>query len=257
MNDSMPVLFVGHGSPMNAIEETQWSLDWAALGSELARPRAIVALSAHWWTRGLLVQASSRPVTIHDFGGFPAELSQVEYPAPGDPLLAAELAAAIGAQATQDWGLDHGTWSVLVHLFPGADIPVIQVSMDAGATPADHLALGQKLSKWRKEGVLVLASGNVTHNLGDAFGRMRRGDRSRCDWAERFDAATARALKERDEAWLLTAHETPDGRLAHPTADHWFPLLCAYGASLPGEETTFPSEGLDLGSLSMRAVRWG
>jgi 4,5-DOPA dioxygenase extradiol len=257
MNDSMPVLFVGHGSPMNAIEETQWSLDWAALGSELSRPRAIVALSAHWWTQGTFVQASRRPATIHDFGGFPEELSGVMYPAPGDPDLAAEIAAGIGARVTVDWGLDHGTWSVLVHLFPGAEIPVIQVSMDAGATPAMHVELGRKLSKWREGGVLIMASGNVTHNLADAFGRMRRGDRSRCDWAERFDAAVARALGARDEAWLLTAHETPDGRLAHPTADHWFPLLCAYGASRPEEEASFPSEGLDLGSLSMRAVRWG
>lgn len=260
----MPVLFVGHGSPINAIEDNQWSRALRALGAELAEtpgePRAVLAISAHWYTRGTWLTSNQRPRTIHDFGGFPDELYRVEYPAPGDPVLARRAAALLGFSddaLTDDWGLDHGTWSVLKRLLPNADVPVVQLSVDGTLPGAAHLELGRSLAPLRDEGVLLVASGNVTHNLQDAFARMRTGDTAHAAWADGIDADIASAIMRRDEEFLARAHESERGRMAHPTPDHWLPILYAIGASHEDDEVAFPVEGFDYGTLSMRAVRWG
>jgi 4,5-DOPA dioxygenase extradiol len=253
----MPVLFVGHGSPMNAIEDNAFSRAHAALASLVPRPRAILAVSAHWESDGTFTTLDDPPATIHDFGGFPPDLYAMRYPAPGDPSLARRAAALTAGAPSDGRGLDHGTWSVLHRMFPEADVPVVQLSLDFRATPAEHLALGRALSPLRDEGVLILASGNLTHDLRDAFSRMRRGDASTPDWAARFDADVTRALEARDEAWLAGAPGTPEGRRAHPTAEHYLPVLYAAGASDAKDAVTFPATGFDLGSLSMRCVRFG
>ncbi|MEO8054625.1 MAG: 4,5-DOPA dioxygenase extradiol [Acidobacteriota bacterium] len=250
----MPVLFAGHGSPMNAMEDNVWSRGHAALAALVPRPRAILAVSAHWESDGTFTTRDDPPATIHDFGGFPAALYAMRYPAPGDAALARRAAKLAGGSAADGRGLDHGTWAVLHRMYPRADVPVVQLSLDVRTAPAGHVALGRALAPLRDEGVLILASGNLTHDLRDAFSRMRRGDRATPDWAERFDAETARAIEARDEAWLVQALETPDGRRAHPTAEHWLPVLYAFGASDAQDATSFPVTGFELGSLSMRCV---
>ncbi|OGQ21507.1 MAG: 4,5-DOPA dioxygenase extradiol [Deltaproteobacteria bacterium RBG_16_71_12] len=260
----MPVLFVGHGSPLNAIEDNPWSRAPRALGAALAarigKPRAVLAISAHWFTRGTWLTGELRPRTIHDFSGFPEELERVEYPAPGDPALASHVARLLGRDERAlrtDWGLDHGTWCVLTHLLPEADVPVVQLSVDAELPGPAHLALGGLLAPLRDQGVLILGSGNVTHNLPDASRRMRSGDTSSAAWAVRFDDEAARAIERRDGALLASASDSELGRMAHPTPDHWLPLLYAFGASHEDDAVSFPVEGFDLGALSMRAVQWG
>jgi 4,5-DOPA dioxygenase extradiol len=256
----MPVLFVGHGNPMNAIEDNAWSRGFRGLASALPSPRAILAISAHWYVAGTYATSDDRPETIHDFQGFPDALSRIEYPAPGDPELARRAVRLVGerrASLSADWGLDHGTWSVLVHLRPAADVPVVQLSVDGRLPPAEHLAIGRALAPLRDEGVLVLASGNVVHNLRHAFTAWRRGDTATPDWAHEFDAAIARALERHDAEALTRALEGDAGRLAHPTPDHYLPLLYAAGASAPADPVRFPIEGFDMGSLSMRSVILG
>jgi len=255
-SDRQPVLFLSHGSPMNAIDDNSWSRAQIELGKTLERPRAIVVISAHWYTHGTFVQASDRPETIHDFGGFPRALFEKEYPAPGDPVLAQEVAALLDVDTTPEWGLDHGTWSVLCRLFPNADIPVVQISLDSTLSPRGHLEAGRKLAPLREKGVLIVASGTLTHNLRDAFSRLQSGDHTVPDWASRFDRDANRILQERDEAALLGLHATPDGRHAHPTPDHWLPLLWAFGASSGADKLTCPVEGFDMGSMSMRSFQW-
>jgi 4,5-DOPA dioxygenase extradiol len=256
----VPVLFIGHGSPLNAIEDNVWSRGFRAIGERLPRPRAVLAVSAHWWTEGSFLTGGDRPRTIHDFGGFPEALYEVQYPAPGSPELAARLAALLSGlhvEVREDWGLDHGTWSVMRHLFPAADVPVVQLSLDGRLSSAQHFELARSLGPLRGEGVLVLGSGNVVHNLADAMGRASRGELQTPDWAERFDRETAAALEERDTARLVAAW--PDGRdarRAHPHPDHWFPLLYAYAATDRDDSVCFPIDGFDMGSLSMRAALW-
>lgn len=249
-----PVLFVGHGSPMNAIEDNVFSRGHAALARLFPRPRAILAVSAHWESDGTFTTLDDPPATIHDFGGFPAELYAMRYPAPGEPALATRAAALTGGSAADGRGLDHGTWSVLHRMYPGADVPVVQLSLDVRASAGEHLAMGHALAPLSDEGVLILASGNLTHDLRDAFSRLRRGDPSTPDWAALFDADVARALETRDEAWLVRALDTSEGRRAHPTAEHWLPILYAFGASDGRGTASFPLTGFDLGSLSMRCV---
>jgi 4,5-DOPA dioxygenase extradiol len=257
--DRMPVLFLGHGSPANAIEDNAWSRAFRALGRELPLPRGVLAVSAHWYVAGTFLTGGGRPETIHDFGGFPEALHRVEYPAPGDPALARRAARLLGDRAAlrDDWGLDHGAWSVLRHLFPAADVPVVQLSLDGRLPPRGHLEMGRALAPLRDEGVLLLASGNLTHNLRLAFQAAAHGAAETPDWARRFDEGVARAVAERDHDFLVRAPEGPDGRVAHPTLDHYLPLLVAAGASGDADPVTFPITGFDLGSLSMRAVRWG
>jgi 4,5-DOPA dioxygenase extradiol len=259
----MPVLFVGHGSPMNAIEDNRWSRAFRALGEQLPRPRAVLCVSAHWYTPGTFLTDNLQPETIHDFGGFPPALHQMQYPAPGAPELAqhvrqllAAQASSAGASLRSDWGLDHGTWSVLVHLLPAADVPVVQLSIDGRLPAAAHIELGKALSPLREEGVLVLGSGNIVHNLRDAFGNMQRGITATPAWAAEFDRATAAALEQRDAQHLASSLENSTGRNSHPTPEHYLPLLYAFGASSEGDRVSYPISGFDAGSLSMRAVRF-
>jgi 4,5-DOPA dioxygenase extradiol len=253
----MPLLFVGHGSPMNAVDDNAWSRSFVRLGQELPKPRAIVCVSAHWYGSGSLVTANPRPPTIHDFSGFPEQLARVQYPAPGDVALGTRISELVPeARASLDWGLDHGTWSVLVHLRPAADVPVVQLRIDAGLSGAQQLAIGKALAPLRDEGVLILGSGNIVHNLRDAFGRMRRGDTQTPDWASGFDADVERALVQHDRAYLARAHEDARGRDAHPTPEHYLPLLYVAGAAADADRVSFPIQGFDGGSLSMRAVRY-
>jgi 4,5-DOPA dioxygenase extradiol len=255
-----PAVFVGHGSPMNAVEDNTWSRAFRNLARQLPRPRAVLAVSAHWFVGGTWTTGMDHPETIHDFGGFPPELYSMQYPAPGEPALARRVVDLLGprvASVSLDWGLDHGTWTVLHHLLPAADVPVVQLSLNARLPAAAHLALGRALAPLRREGVLILGSGNLTHNLGDAIGRLQRGETTTPDWARDFDGAAVRALRAADRAWLEAAPGTEAGRRAHPTPDHYLPLLYVVGAADAGEAVTFPVEGFDLGSLSMRAVRFG
>ncbi|HTT70132.1 MAG TPA: 4,5-DOPA dioxygenase extradiol [Anaeromyxobacteraceae bacterium] len=256
----LPVLFVGHGSPMNAIEDNLWSRGFKALAATLPRPKAILAVSAHWYVAGTFTTAAEQPETIHDFGGFPDELYRVKYPAKGDPALARRVVELVGegrAAPNSEWGLDHGTWSVLVHLRPAADVPVVQLSIDGRLSPADHLALGRALAPLREEGVLILASGNLVHNLRHAFTAWRRGEQATPEWARTFDEAVAGAIAGHDTAFLVQALERSDGQLAHPTPDHYLPLLYAVGASAREDPVRFPITGFDMASLSMRSAVLG
>jgi 4,5-DOPA dioxygenase extradiol len=256
----MPVVFVGHGNPMNAIVDNVWSRGFRDLGRALPSPKAILAVSAHWYVEGTFTTEADRPETIHDFGGFPDELYRIQYPAPGDPELARRVIRLVGdrrASLSSGWGLDHGTWSVLVHLRPAADVPVVQLSIDARLAPAEHLAIGRALAPLRDEGVLVLGSGNVVHNLRHAFGAWHRGDARTPEWAREFDDGIARALEHHDADHLVRAPATDEGRRAHPTPDHYLPLLYAAGASTQSDRVRFPVEGFDMASLSMRAVVLG
>jgi 4,5-DOPA dioxygenase extradiol len=256
----MPSVFIGHGSPMNAIEDNRWSRGFRELAATLPRPRAVLAVSAHWYTAGSLVTAEERPRTIHDFGGFPKELHEQQYPAPGDPALARRIAERLqlGDDALRtDWGLDHGTWTVMKYLLPDADVPVVQLSIDRTMDGARHVEMAKKLTSLRDEGVMILGSGNITHNLRDAFTRAQQNDTSRVEWAERFDADVATAVAAHDTGYLGSAHLSEDGQRSHPTPDHYLPLLYTVGASEAGEKASFPMTGFDLGSLSMRSVVLG
>ena len=252
-----PILFIGHGSPMNAMEDNPWSRGFLAIGSSLSPPRAILSISAHWYLPGIFLTGNENPRTIHDFGGFPRELFQMRYPAPGSLELADQVAGLLAteeAEVTLDWGLDHGTWTVLHHLFPKADIPVVQLSIDSRLSPETHLALGRKLAPLRMNGVLVMGSGNIVHNLGYAMRADQRGDLSTPAWATRFDDEVKMAAAQRDGDRLARLVQSEDGRLSHPTLDHYLPLLYAVGAAGEGGTIGFPIEGFDLGSLSMRSI---
>ena len=244
---------------MNAIEDNLWSRAFRGLASRLPRPRAILAVSAHWYTRGTAVTANEQPPTIHDFGGFPEPLYQMQYPAKGDPALADRVVELLGsgvASPSLDWGLDHGTWSVLLHVWPVADVPVLQLSIDGRAPASRHVEMGALLAPLRDEGVLILGSGNIVHNLGDAFGRMRSGDVVIPAWAVDFDDSVVKGLEAHDTGALARLIESPAGRKAHPTPEHYLPLLYVAGAG-GSDPVSFPITGFDLGSLSMRAVIFG
>lgn len=256
----MPVLFVGHGSPMNALERNRWSQGFAELANLVSRPKAILAISAHWYTQGSYVTFNENPETIHDFGGFPEALYKIQYPAPGSTELAEKVAEVIESDQSAlrtDWGLDHGSWSVLRWMYPNADVPVIQLSIDSELKEAEHIVLARSLRQLRDLGVLIVGSGNIVHNLKDAFRQMRSGTNLTPDWATRFDDQFRDAVRLYDTDVLLSLSSSPDGRQAHPTPDHWLPLLYAYGAAESGESVSFPIEGFDLGSISMRAIVFG
>jgi len=247
----MPAVFVGHGSPMNAITDTRFSRAWKELGSSLPSPRAVAVVSAHWFVPGTAVTANEAPKTIHDFGGFPKALFDVQYPAPGDPALAAEIVALLAPTAVRldsSWGFDHGAWSVLVHMYPQAEIPVIEISVDSGALPAAHFDLGRRLAPLRDRGVLVVACGNIVHNLEHIDFRATEP----FDWAVRFDAFVKQALEDRDDRALLEYTSHPDARIAAPDEDHYYPLLYAAGIRRPDDNIRFFVEGFDAGSISMR-----
>lgn len=247
----MPAIFFGHGSPMNALEVNRYTQVWRDLAAAIPKPKAILAISAHWYTRGTAVTASAMPQTIHDFGGFPQALFEVRYPAPGDPALAErvrDLLAPIEVQLDHAWGLDHGTWSVLIHTYPAADVPVVQLSVDATHAPAYHLALGRRLTALRDEGVLIVASGNVVHNLRT----MIWGEAQAYDWALRFND-TVRSHLLNGEVEKLTLYPTwgDDARLAVPTPEHYLPLLYVVGAKHDDEAISMAVDGIEGGSISM------
>jgi len=254
-----PALFIGHGNPLNALHTNDWTRAWSALGRALPRPRAVLAISAHWYIEGTAVTAMTAPRTIHDFGGFPRELYEVHYAAPGDPALARrveQLLAPMAVCADESWGLDHGTWSVLRHVFPDADIPVVQLSIDETRPPAFHYELGTKLRPLREEGILLVGSGDVVHNLhAYAWGRHPQQP---YDWALRFEGQVRQALIAGVHTTLVNYEKLgPDAQLAVPTPEHFLPLLYVLGASAAGEPVTFPVEGMDGGSVSMLAAQFG
>ncbi|SDE50935.1 4,5-DOPA dioxygenase extradiol [Ruegeria marina] len=252
-SDRMPVVFLGHGSPMHAIEDGPFGRSWAALGQRLPRPEAILVVSAHWMSNGAtLVDVSAMPRTIHDFYGFPEVLYREHYPAPGQPDLAREVVSLLHshrAAGDDTWGLDHGAWAVLKYLYPKADIPVFQISIDMGRGLEHQLAIGRVLSDLRDLGVLILGSGNVVHNLR----AMRRGGKPQ-EFAQEFDALFAGRLADRDFAALADAERL--GALlpaAHPTVDHYLPALTIAGASDARDDLTFMTDAIELGSISMRS----
>jgi 4,5-DOPA dioxygenase extradiol len=254
----MPAIFLGHGNPMNAIQHNAYTQAWAVIGRSLPRPKAILSISAHWYVPGTWVTAMEAPRTIHDFGGFSRDLFQVKYPAPGSPWLAGRvqrLLAPIAVHEDGDWGLDHGTWSVLCHAYPRADIPVVQLSIDATQPIGFHHQLAKGLAPLRDEEVLVVGSGNVVHNLAlYAWGRTVPP----FDWAARFETA-ARHMIEAGEIGSLLDYETLDheARLAVPTLDHYLPLLYVLALRREGEPVSFPVDGIEGGSISMLGVRLG
>ena len=254
----MPVLFVGHGSPMNAIEDNAFSRAWATLAAALPRPAAVLCVSAHWLTEGTFVHVAPQPRTIHDFWGFPKELYDVRYPCPGDPARAGETQALVTrakVAADLDWGVDHGTWSVLRRMYPNADLPVFQLSLDMRKSAAEHYAIAAELSALRNRGVLIVGSGNLVHNLGMIdFDEHAKP----FDWAVEFDAQ-AKALIEKGDHRALIAHEKLGhaADLAIPTPDHYWPLLYALALADENDAIRFPIEGIANGSISMRAVRIG
>jgi 4,5-DOPA dioxygenase extradiol len=259
MTARMPAIFFGHGNPMNAITENVFTRRWSDIGKLLPRPKAVLAISAHWSIPGTAVTAMKTPRTIHDFAGFPPELSRVSYPAPGDPELAArvkELLEPIPVDMDTRWGLDHGTWSVLCHVFPGADIPVVQLSIDERRPAEFHFDLGRRLAPLREEGTIIVGSGNLVHNLeAYAWGRHPAEP---FDWALRFDARARQLVLAGEEASLV-AYESlgRDALLSIPTPEHFLPLLYVLGTRSETDEVRFPVEGIEGGSISMLAVELG
>lgn len=255
----MPAIFFGHGNPMNALYQNPWTEGWAEIGRTTPRPKAVLCVSAHWYVPAVAVTAMELPRTIHDFGGFPRELFAVDYPAPGSPELAARVQEILGADVIADhqhWGLDHGTWSVLCHVFPKADIPTVQLSIDETQPAGFHYDLGRRLTVLRDEGVLITGSGNIVHNLHTyAWGKH---DVEPFEWAERFEK-TARGLISTGDHDPLVDHESlgKDAMLSAPTPDHYLPLLYVLGAQRPGDEVSYPVGGFDGGSISMTTVRIG
>jgi 4,5-DOPA dioxygenase extradiol len=251
----LPAVFIGHGSPMHALADNAYTRALGELGRALPRPAAVLAVSAHWEAPGPSLTHMARPRTIHDFGGFPDALFAVDYPAPGDPALAERAAALVGGRLDDgEWGLDHGTWAVLRHMYPRADVPVVQLSVDPGLSGREHLGLGRRLAPLREQGVLILGSGNVVHNL-----RLMKWT-AHADpepWNREFDDF----VKERTEAGDAAAlagdvRAMPGGALSVPTPEHWHPYLYALGAA-QGEPVRWVYEGLENASISMRSAQFG
>jgi 4,5-DOPA dioxygenase extradiol len=255
-DQKMPVLFIGHGNPMNAIEDSVYSRAWIEAGQSLPRPEAILCVSAHWETAGTKTTAMDKPRTIHDFGGFPPELYAQQYPAPGSPALARlvqETIADVKVELDTTWGLDHGAWSVLIRLYPHAEIPVVQLSLNHTQPPAYHYALGRALKPLRRRGVLIVGSGNMVHNL-----MVVRPGGAAYDWALDFDETMARFMLAGDHQAIVNYDRLgKSARLSVPTNEHFLPLLYVLGLQDDGEPLHFFAEGLEWGSLSMRSVRIG
>ena len=248
----MPAVFFGHGSPMNALEQNRYTEAWRRIGVSMPEPKAILCVSAHWYIRGTAVTAMDRPRTIHDFGGFPQELFEVQYPAPGSPQLAArvrDLLAPVDVRLDQTWGLDHGTWSILMHAFPDANVPVVQLSIDATQPPRYHYELGARLAPLRDEGVLIVGSGNVVHNLG----QMRwTEDAKPYDWATHFnEKARAHLVAREHQALIDYASLGGDARLSVPTPEHYLPLLYVLAQQGEDETISLPADGIEHGSIGM------
>ena len=259
MEKPMPAIFIGHGNPMNALASNDFTKAWTYCGSAIAKPRAVISISAHWYVSGTLVTGMQTPRTIHDFGGFPSELYQIEYPAPGDPELAeltAKLLAPLPVEQDHQWGLDHGTWSVLCHVFPEAEIPIVQLSIDRTQAPSFHYDLAKKLAPLRDEGVLVIGSGNLVHNLRAYSWNSHRVEP--LDWGVRFEGRIRAYLESGDHQPLINYPSMGhDAMLAVPTPDHYLPLLYVIALQKKEDPVSFPVEGFDGGSVSMLAVRVG
>ncbi|MEZ4703982.1 MAG: 4,5-DOPA dioxygenase extradiol [Bdellovibrionota bacterium] len=255
----MPVLFLGHGSPMNALAQNSFTQTLSGMAHAMPRPQSIVVISAHWETQGTWVTGMPQPKTIHDFYGFPKELFEIRYPAPGNPILAQAIVSKNPDDQIdvdlESWGLDHGAWSVLRHMYPQADIPVIQMSLDRAKTPKDHFELGKKLRFLREQGVLIVGSGNVVHNLKEI-----QWDESAepWKWAVEFDEWIRDQVKNRDFVSLIQHPRDEDqGKKSIPTWEHYLPLLYVVGASQDSDPLAFPYEGIDHASISMRCIRFG
>ena len=259
MSEILPAIFFGHGNPMNAVMKNSYTEAWRRMGKQTPKPKAILSISAHWFVPGTGVTISTAPRTIHDFGGFPRELYQVQYPAPGDPDLARrvqQMLAPLSVILDNSWGLDHGTWSVLCHMYPDADVPVVQLSIDETQPASFHFEIGRKLAPLRSEHILIVGSGNLVHNLhAYAWGRHLPDP---YDWAVRFETA-AKAMMLAEEYKPLINYEKlgPEAMLSIPTPDHYFPLLYVIASRQQGELVTFPIEGVDGGSISMLSVQVG
>jgi 4,5-DOPA dioxygenase extradiol len=260
MAQRMPAVFFGHGNPMNAMLRNQYTEAWTAIGTKLPRPKVILSISAHWYIQDAAVTVSTAPRTIHDFGGFPRELYQVQYPAPGAPDLAArvqKLLAPLPVRLDESWGLDHGTWSVLCNVYPKADIPVVQLSIDETQPPSFHYEIGQRIASLRDEGILIVGSGNLVHNLhAYAWGRHTQEP---YDWAVSFEKRVRELLLSAETNPLIDYEHKlgSEAILAVPTPDHYLPFLYVIGSRTESEPVTFPVEGVDGGSISMLAVQVG
>jgi 4,5-DOPA dioxygenase extradiol len=257
MAGTLPAIFFGHGNPMNALSDNAYTRAWRLIGERMPAPKAILSISAHWFVPETGVTVATAPRTIHDFGGFPPELYRVQYPAPGDPDLARRvqaLLAPLPVKLDERWGLDHGTWSVLKHVYPDAGIPVVQLSIDERQPTSFHFEVGRKLAPLREEGVLILGSGNLVHNLrAYAWGRSMPDP---YDWAVRFEQEARQMMLAGEYKPLLDYEKLgPDAMLAIPTPDHYLPLLYVLGAQQRGEPVAFPIEGVDGGSISMLTVQ--
>ena len=259
MIETMPAIFFGHGNPLNALQSNVYTKGWAAIGAGIPKPKAILAVSAHWYLPGTLVTAMETPRTIHDFGGFPRELYEFKYPAPGDPQLAdrvRELLMPVSVGLDKRWGLDHGTWSVLCHVFPHADVPVVQLSIDETQPAACHYEIGKRLSPLRDEGVLIIGSGNLVHNL-HAYSWGRHPVEP-FDWAVRFEERARELLLKGNHEPLINYEALGrEATLSAPTPDHYLPLLYVIALQREEDEVSFPVEGFDGGSISMLTVRIG
>jgi 4,5-DOPA dioxygenase extradiol len=254
---SMPAIFIGHGNPMNILRNNRWTEGWRALGTALPRPTGILAVSAHWYIPSTKVTGMMNPRTIHDFGGFPKELYEINYPAPGDPELAAKVRdrlAPIPVELDNEWGLDHGAWAVLRHIFPKADIPVVQLSIDRTKPPAFHYEIGKSLASFRDEGILVLGSGNLVHSL-QAYD-WDNPDIEPFPWASKFEERVRKLLHSGEDTQLINYPAMgPEAKLSVPSPDHYLPLLYVLGSRRKGETIRFPVEGFDGGSMSMLAIQ--
>jgi 4,5-DOPA dioxygenase extradiol len=247
----MPVLFIGHGSPMNAIEDNSYTKSWRELVKRIPKPEAILSISAHWFTKGTKIMNEAAPKTIHDMYGFPEELYKIIYHSPGSPELAAKSKALLSKASNYDnsWGIDHGTWSVLVHMYPAMDIPVFQISIDATATPAEHYQIGRDLRNLREQGVLILGSGNIVHNLGILdFSKSEGG----YDWAYEFDNHIKENIQNKNHDNIIHYSNlgTP-ARLAVPSPDHFNPLLYVLGSTYENDKISVYNDSCMMGSLSM------
>ncbi len=259
MTKPMPAVFLGHGNPMNALAHNAWTEGWATVGKEMPRPRAVLSISAHWYLPATLVTVAQAPRTIHDFGGFPRELFEVKYPAVGDPELARRVQSLLAPTSVgldDAWGFDHGTWSVLNHVFPEADVPVVQLSIDETQQPEVHYKIAKRLAPLRDEGVLIMGSGNLVHNLhAYAWGRK---EVEPLDWAVRFEGRARELLLAGDHDPLINFESLgKDALLSVPTPDHYLPLLYVIALQRAGDEVTFPVEGFDGGSISMLSIKVG
>lgn len=250
-----PAIFFGHGSPGNVMEDNVFTRCWEQLGKEFGKPRAIICISAHWYTRGIHVTSAGHPATIHDFGGFPQNMYALQYPAPGDPDLATEICerlSSAGATTDAERGFDHGSWCVLSKAYPDADVPIVQVSMDAGMLPSQHFEIGAMLSGFRDEGVMIVGSGNIVHNLPEMDWNMRDGSYK---WAARFGDYIREGIANDEPHDLIDYPKLGrDASLAVPSPDHYLPLLYVMGARRDGEPVRFETPIIEYGSLDMTTV---